>query len=55
MCALWATTVVPGLRMLFARGERSMFGALHGLRVDAVAVPPGALRNVNTPDDLGGS
>lgn len=59
MCAVWATSLAGDLRRVFEGGERSMFGALDHVRagrrrVDLVDVPSRSLRNINTPDQLGG-
>lgn len=59
MCAVWSTALAGSLRAVFDAGERSMFGALDRLRtgrrrLEVVDVPPASLRNINTPDQLGG-
>jgi molybdopterin-guanine dinucleotide biosynthesis protein A len=55
--ARWNRRAVGPLRELFEAGERALHVALDGLDaaggVVRVAVDPAALRNVNTPGDLG--
>jgi molybdopterin-guanine dinucleotide biosynthesis protein A len=53
-CALWTTASAGRLRDAFEAGERSLLGALDGLRVEVVDVPSRSLRNINTPDQLDG-
>ncbi|MCX6523084.1 MAG: molybdenum cofactor guanylyltransferase [Actinobacteria bacterium] len=53
LCALWWPSAAPALERRFAAGERAIHRALDGLRLVEVAVPTGAVRNVNTPTDLG--
>lgn len=56
MCALWrVSTCLDHLSRSFASGERAVHRAVDGLDVVRVHVHPGALRNVNTPDDLRGA
>jgi molybdopterin-guanine dinucleotide biosynthesis protein A len=51
-CALWNVASAARVRTMFDGGERALHAVIE--RVDAVrvAVDPGALRNINTPDDL---
>jgi molybdenum cofactor guanylyltransferase len=50
--ARWNVSVLSRLDDLFARGERSLKGALDVLGARAVPCDPAALRNVNAPSDL---
>ena len=51
-CALWRARSRPVVAEAFAAGERAMHRILGLLTVAEVPVPPAALHNVNTPDDL---
>jgi molybdenum cofactor guanylyltransferase len=53
--ARWNQRALEQLTALFAAGERALHAALGSLDVIEVAVDPTALRNVNSPGDLGGS
>jgi molybdopterin-guanine dinucleotide biosynthesis protein A len=53
LCALWWPSAVHLLERRFAAGERAIHRAIDGLRLVEVAVSAGAVRNVNTPTDLG--
>ncbi len=54
LCALWRAEVCePVLAGAFAAGERAVHLAMAPLDRILVAVAPGALRNINEPDDLG--
>jgi molybdopterin-guanine dinucleotide biosynthesis protein A len=52
--AIWNPSAYPSLEAAFARGERALHRVLGLLRVEEVPVEPAALRNVNSPADLGG-
>ena len=52
LCAVWSDRAALVLRARFEAGERAMHRAIDGLDIAWVAVPPGDLRNINTPDDL---
>ncbi|MDX2380827.1 MAG: NTP transferase domain-containing protein, partial [Acidimicrobiia bacterium] len=52
--ALWNPSAYPSLDAAFGRGERALHRVLGLLRVEEVPVEPAALRNVNSPADLGG-
>lgn len=52
--ARWNHVALGRLSALFAGGERALHVALDQLDVIEVAVAPGAMRNVNTPGELGG-
>jgi len=51
--AVWLPSCHEPVRALFDSGERALHGVLRRLRVTAVDVDTGALRNVNTLGDLG--
>lgn len=52
-CAVWRISVAGRLRAMFERGERALHVAIDGLETVQVDVDPAALRNINTPDELG--
>jgi molybdopterin-guanine dinucleotide biosynthesis protein A len=52
-CALWNPLALEPVRRFFDEGERAIHGAIGRLTSVAVDVDPAALRNINTPDDLG--
>jgi molybdopterin-guanine dinucleotide biosynthesis protein A len=51
--ARWNQSALDQLMAIFTNGERALHAALARLDVVAVAVDPKALRNVNSPGDLG--
>ena len=51
--ARWNHRGLEQLTAIFASGERALHVALEQLDVVEVAVDPAAMRNVNTPGDLG--
>ncbi len=51
--ARWNHRALDQLTSIFATGERALHAALGLLDVVEVAVDPAAMRNVNTPGDLG--
>ena len=51
--ARWNHRALDQLTTMFATGERALHAALGVLDVVEVAVDPAAMRNVNTPGDLG--
>lgn len=51
-CALWRRSALPVAIEALETGERALHRLLERLDRVEVAVPAGALRNVNTPDDL---
>jgi molybdopterin-guanine dinucleotide biosynthesis protein A len=53
--ARWNHHALEQLTTIFATGERALHAALGRLDIVEVAVDPMALRNVNSPGDLGGS
>jgi molybdopterin-guanine dinucleotide biosynthesis protein A len=53
--ARWNHRALDQLMAIFATGERALHVALGHLDIVEVAVDPGAMRNVNTPDELGGA
>jgi molybdenum cofactor guanylyltransferase len=53
--ARWNHHALDELTAIFATGERALHAALGRLDVVEVAVDPAALRNVNSPGDLGGT
>jgi molybdenum cofactor guanylyltransferase len=52
-CAIWRRTAVEPLRRCFEEGERALHVAIGQLDSFEVVVDSGALRNINTPDELG--
>ncbi len=52
--ARWNHRALDRLTAIFAAGERALHVALGQLDIVEVAVDPAAMRNVNTPGDLGG-
>ncbi len=53
-CAAWRGSAARQLRELYASGERALHVAIGRLDSVEVDVDPGALRNINTPEELGG-
>jgi molybdopterin-guanine dinucleotide biosynthesis protein A len=53
VCAIWRRTAVEPLRRCFEEGERALHVAIGRLDSFEVVVDSGALRNINTPDELG--
>ncbi len=53
LCALWWPSALAALDRRFAAGERAIHRAVDGLRRLDVVVSATAVRNVNTPTDLG--
>lgn len=51
-CAIWSPRATDRLRELFESGERALHRAIEQLESCAVEIDPGAVRNINTPDDL---
>lgn len=52
LLARWSPSALAGLERAFAAGERAVHRAAQGMRVREVAVPSGAVRNVNRPGDI---
>ena len=52
-CAVWRVAAHTRLRTLFDAGERALHRAFDTLASTSVDVDAAALRNINTPDDLG--
>lgn len=52
-CALWRRDRIETVSALYDGGIRAVHGALDALEVVEVTVSAEALRNINTPDDLG--
>ncbi len=52
-CAIWRVSATRRIRDLFDGGERALHEAIGRLEAVEVDVDPDALRNINTPDDLG--
>ncbi|MCX6536404.1 MAG: molybdenum cofactor guanylyltransferase [Actinobacteria bacterium] len=48
----WRRSALQHLEQQFASGERAIHRAVIGLKVNYLQLPPDALRNVNTPNDL---
>jgi molybdopterin-guanine dinucleotide biosynthesis protein A len=51
-CAVWRPRAAGRLREIFDSGERALHRAIERLESCAVEIEPGAVRNINTPDDL---
>jgi molybdenum cofactor guanylyltransferase len=51
-CALWNVASAARVRDMFEGGERALHVVIDRLDAVCVAVDPGAMRNINTPDDL---
>lgn len=51
-CAIWRPRATERLREMFDSGERALHRAIEQLESCAVEIEPGAVRNINTPDDL---
>jgi molybdopterin-guanine dinucleotide biosynthesis protein A len=51
-CAIWRLRATERLREMFDSGERALHRAIEQLESCAVGIEPGAVRNINTPDDL---
>lgn len=51
-CAIWTPRATERLREMFDSGERALHRAIGQLESCAVDIEPGAVRNINTPDDL---
>ena len=51
-CAIWMPRATGRLREMFDSGERALHRAIEQLESCAVEIEPGAVRNINTPDDL---
>jgi len=51
-CAIWRPRATERLREMFDSGERTLHRAIEQLESCAVEIEPGAVRNINTPDDL---
>lgn len=52
LSSAWRRSAIQHLEQQFARGERAIHRAVIGLKVNYLQLPPDALRNVNTPNDL---
>jgi molybdenum cofactor guanylyltransferase len=52
-CAIWSRAASAPLRRCFEEGERALHVAIGRLDSVEVRVDPEALRNINTPGDLG--
>lgn len=50
LCAIWHPSAAPALAGAFESPMRALVGALHASVVEVL--DPGALLNVNTPEDL---
>ena len=51
-CAIWRPRATERLREMFDNGERALHRAIEQLESCAIEIEAGALRNINTPDDL---
>ena len=52
LCAVWRTSALPAVEAAFETGERTMHRLLRRLRIAEMPVDVGAVRNINTLDDL---
>ncbi len=52
LCSAWRRSAMRHLEQQFANGERAIYRAVIGLKVNYLQLPPSSLRNVNSPDDL---
>ena len=52
-CATWRVSAARRLHQLYASGERALHAAIGQLRSVEIQVDPAALRNINTPEELG--
>jgi molybdopterin-guanine dinucleotide biosynthesis protein A len=52
-CAIWRVASHARLRALFDSGERALHLAIGALASTSVDVDPSAVRNINTPEELG--
>ena len=52
-CAVWRVASHTRLRTCFESGERALHRAIGTLASTAVAIDPSAVRNINTPEELG--
>jgi molybdopterin-guanine dinucleotide biosynthesis protein A len=53
-CAIWSASSLPHLRAAFVDGVRALYRAVDGLVITEVEITADSLRNMNTPEDLGG-
>jgi molybdopterin-guanine dinucleotide biosynthesis protein A len=53
-CAIWSASALPHLRAAFADGARALYRVLDGLVTVEVEIAEDSVRNINTPEDLGG-
>jgi molybdopterin-guanine dinucleotide biosynthesis protein A len=53
-CAIWSASALPHLRAAFGDGVRALYRVLDGLVTIEVEIAAGSVRNINTPEDLGG-
>jgi molybdopterin-guanine dinucleotide biosynthesis protein A len=51
-CAIWRPGATARLREIFDSGERALHRAIERLESCVVEIEPGAVRNMNTPEDL---
>ena len=51
-CAIWRPRAAERLHEIFDSGERALHRAIERLESCAVEIEPGAVRNINTPDNL---
>lgn len=52
-CAIWRRSAIERIRNCFDEGERALHVAIGRLDSLEVELDPAALRNINTPEDLG--
>ncbi len=53
-CAIWRLSAIEQLRRCFDDGERALHVAIRHVESFEVQVKTAALRNINTPEELGG-
>jgi molybdopterin-guanine dinucleotide biosynthesis protein A len=53
-CAIWSASALPHLRAAFGDGVRALYRVLDGLVTIEVEIAADSVRNINTPEDLGG-
>ncbi len=53
-CAIWRLSAIERIRRCFEDGERALHAVIEYLESFEVEVDAAALRNINTPEELGG-
>ena len=52
-CAIWRLSAIERIRRCFEDGDRAMHAMIERLDSHEVDIDPAALRNINTPEELG--